>query len=170
METVIVRGALELVDRAGRVEQRVLIADRPVRIGRAFDNDLIVDDVHVDAHHAEVAVGDDGVPTVRDLGSVNGLNSARSRQRVAQIALDREISFTVGGTAVRFRPADSAVVPAQPLHRASAFAHPVLWALLLLAAGLALTAYESTLGNSERENTVQLINVVMMQINVVIVW
>ena len=107
---------------------------------------------------------------MRDLGSVNGLRRARSRQRVQTIALDRECSFTVGGAAVRFRPAETATIAAQPLQRISPFAHPVLWALVLLAGGLALTAYESTLGNSERENTVQLLNVVLMPMILVLVW
>ena len=168
MEAVNVRGALELIDRAGRVEQRALIADKPVRIGRAFDNDLILDDVHVDAHHAEVIVGENDVPMVRDLHSVNGL--MRARKRVDTITLDRECTFTIGGVAVRVRPAEGATAPAQPLRRASAFAHPVAWALVLLAAALACTAYENTLGNSERASAPQLLNIVLMPMIVVLLW
>lgn len=170
MEAVSVRGALELLDRAGRVEQRALLADRPVRIGRAFDNDLIVDDAHVDAHHAEVAIADDGTPALRDLGSVNGVRTARARQRSETIVLDRECTFFVGGVAVRFRPAAAATNAAEPLRRDSAFAHPLLWALVLLPAGLAVTAYENTLGNSERESALQLLNIVLMPLIVLLVW
>ena len=42
--------------------------------------------------------------------------------------------------------------------------------MVLLTAGLALTAYENTLGNSERENTPQLLNIVLMPMIVILVW
>ena len=168
METVSVRGALELLDRAGRVEQRVVVGDRPLRIGRAFDNDLIVDDAHVDAHHAEVVVDENGVPTVRDLGSVNGLRKPGTRGRVDTIALDRDGSFSIGGATIRFRTPDYA--PAQPLRGGGLRAHPALWAVIALVACLAATAAEAMMGSSEKFNGLQLLNVVLIPLIVILVW
>ncbi|MFJ7422306.1 FHA domain-containing protein [Streptomyces uncialis] len=45
---------------------------RAVRIGRARDNDLVVDDLVVSRHHAELRVGTDGTFEIADLGSHNG--------------------------------------------------------------------------------------------------
>ncbi|OIJ66585.1 FHA domain-containing protein [Streptomyces mangrovisoli] len=45
---------------------------RTVRIGRAADNDLVVDDLLVSRHHAELRVRSDGSYEIADLGSHNG--------------------------------------------------------------------------------------------------
>ncbi|MFI9822192.1 FHA domain-containing protein [Streptomyces sp. NPDC052013] len=45
---------------------------RTVRIGRAADNDLVVDDLIVSRHHAELHVHVDGTYEIVDLGSHNG--------------------------------------------------------------------------------------------------
>ncbi|MET9470045.1 FHA domain-containing protein [Streptomyces sp. NPDC006544] len=50
-----------------------------VRIGRAPDNDLVIDDLVVSRHHAELRALDSGTYEIADLGSHNGtyLNGAR---------------------------------------------------------------------------------------------
>ncbi|MER7958947.1 FHA domain-containing protein [Streptomyces sp. NPDC096030] len=45
---------------------------RTVRIGRAPDNDLVVDDLVVSRHHAELKARGDGTYWIQDLGSHNG--------------------------------------------------------------------------------------------------
>ncbi|MWA09614.1 FHA domain-containing protein [Streptomyces sp. BA2] len=45
---------------------------RTVRIGRAADNDLVIDDLVVSRRHAELRVLDDGTYEIVDLGSHNG--------------------------------------------------------------------------------------------------
>ncbi|WP_411573459.1 FHA domain-containing protein [Streptomyces fradiae] len=45
---------------------------RTVRIGRASDNDVVVDDLVVSRHHAELVARPDGTYLIRDLGSHNG--------------------------------------------------------------------------------------------------
>ncbi|MFD8390741.1 FHA domain-containing protein [Streptomyces sp. NPDC059680] len=45
---------------------------RPVRIGRAADNDLVVDDLIVSRRHAELRAHPDGTYEIIDLGSHNG--------------------------------------------------------------------------------------------------
>ncbi|MEU6144402.1 FHA domain-containing protein [Streptomyces sp. NPDC047081] len=51
---------------------------RTVRIGRAADNDLVIDDLVVSRHHAELRALPDGTYEIADLGSHNGtfLNGA----------------------------------------------------------------------------------------------
>ena len=42
---------LELLDRDGHVRQSVAVPHWPLRIGRALDNDVVLSDPHVAAHH-----------------------------------------------------------------------------------------------------------------------
>jgi len=58
---------IEVLDAEGRIERRHFAARWPVRVGRAFDNDLIVLDPHVAAHHLSI----DGT-TVSVLRTRNG--------------------------------------------------------------------------------------------------
>ncbi len=51
--------------------RRVSVRRRPVRIGRAPDNDVVLDEPNVSWHHAEVRPG--APPTLVDLGSRNGV-------------------------------------------------------------------------------------------------
>lgn len=51
---------------------RALPARTAVRIGRALDNDLVVDDLVVSRRHAELHALDDGTYEIVDLGSHNG--------------------------------------------------------------------------------------------------
>ena len=54
---------LEMVDRDGQVRQAWRIEHWPVSIGRALDNDVVLSDPHVAAHHATPRVAD--APTAR---------------------------------------------------------------------------------------------------------
>ena len=57
-----------------------------LRIGKAPDNDLVLDDDTVSRHHCELTRANDGVH-VRDLGSTNGtfLESARIAEAIAPV-------------------------------------------------------------------------------------
>lgn len=54
--------------------RRVAVRNRTVRIGRAQDNDIILDEPNISWHHAEVRPGTP--PTIVDLGSRNGVRLA----------------------------------------------------------------------------------------------
>jgi ABC transport system ATP-binding/permease protein len=51
--------------------RRISVRQRPVRIGRAPDNDIVLDEPNVSWHHAELRPG--SPPTLLDLGSRNGV-------------------------------------------------------------------------------------------------
>ena len=77
---------IEILSRTGEVIHRHQVADLPIRIGRAYDNDFILDDVHTAAHHAIVQATEDGKVILRDLGSKNGLVHLGKRQN--QVLID----------------------------------------------------------------------------------
>ena len=48
------RGFLEVLDRAGHVVQRIPVENQPVLIGRAYENDVILDDPYLSPVHLRV--------------------------------------------------------------------------------------------------------------------
>ena len=65
-----------------------------VRIGRASDNDIVVDDLLVSRHHAELHERAEGGYELRDLGSANG--TFLNGRRVERAALEERDVVTVG--------------------------------------------------------------------------
>ncbi len=108
-------GYLEVLNRAGRVTERLAVTDRDICIGRAYDNDLILDDPYACAHHARLRWGD-GALQVLDLQSVNGVAVGDRRRAPAQ-SLECNERLRIGRTLLRFRRTDFQVVPAQLDHQ-----------------------------------------------------
>jgi len=83
-------------------------------IGRAYSNDVVLDDPHVAPAHVRIDRGDDGRLTALDLGSANGLYPARGRARVPLLALGDDSVFRIGHSLLRVRTAEHAVAPERP--------------------------------------------------------
>jgi pSer/pThr/pTyr-binding forkhead associated (FHA) protein len=98
---------IEILSRTGEVLHRHQVADLPICIGRAYDNDFILDDVHTAAHHAIVEATEDGKILLRDLGSKNGLVHLGKRQ--SQVLVDGHSVVRLGQTSLRIRTTDFAV-------------------------------------------------------------
>ncbi|MCX5000001.1 ABC transporter ATP-binding protein/permease [Streptomyces longwoodensis] len=67
--------AVSMPERTGTFRQPTTVRPLPartVRIGRAADNDLVIDDLVVSRRHAELRAGPDGTYEIVDLGSHNG--------------------------------------------------------------------------------------------------
>jgi len=103
---------LEVHERSGALRERVRIPGEVLRIGRALDNDLVLEDPYVCAHHAELRWGSDGWSLV-DLDSVNGLRLADSHQHLERIALSGPTEIRIGHTALRFRNCDEPIAAAR---------------------------------------------------------
>jgi hypothetical protein len=98
------RWFVEVLARNGEVRRRHRVDALPLHIGRGYDNDFILDDPHAAARHAVVELNEDGVLTLRDLGSRNGTFSRG--QRRDRMALDGNAVFRLGHTNLRIRAAD----------------------------------------------------------------
>lgn len=98
---------IEILSRTGEVQHRHQVAALPIGIGRAYDNDFILDDVHTAAHHAIVETSADGKILLRDLGSKNGLVHMGKRQ--TQVAIDGHSVVRLGQTSLRIRTSDFVV-------------------------------------------------------------
>jgi len=109
---------VEILARSGEVLQRLRVEALPIRIGRGYGNDVILDDDYAAAAHAVAELDADGRLVLRDLGSRNGI-SYRGR-RHAVLALSGDTVARIGHSALRIRPADYPVAPElrdRTLHR-----------------------------------------------------
>ncbi len=140
---------IEVLSRHGDVAARERIESPEARIGRAFDNDVVLNDPHVAPHHLRIFRGQDGELAAEDLGSVNGLYSEHGARRVARLSLAGEPGIRIGRTTLRVHDAARAVAPERPLAPPRAHARwdaalaAVLLALLLLLQWLDLTSEPS---------------------------
>jgi hypothetical protein len=99
-----------LQPRGGEVRHRQRLLQFPVSVGRQLDNDLVLDDPFVDAHHARFVLDAEGALVLEDLGSMNKL-SVPSHPRAERVRLAPGAELTVGRTRLRIRD-DVAPVPA----------------------------------------------------------
>ena len=90
-------------DRRGKTVQQVISGPTGAgaftaacRIGRAADNDLVLDDDSVSRHHAVIGYDENGVLTVRDLGSSNGTMVDNRPIEAGQKALASAKSISFG--------------------------------------------------------------------------
>jgi hypothetical protein len=81
---------IEVLARDGEVPSRDRIERAEARIGRAFDNDVVVNDPHVAPHHLRVFRGEDGELVAEDLGTLNGLYAELGARRVQRLSLAAE--------------------------------------------------------------------------------
>jgi hypothetical protein len=123
---------IETLSRNKEVVARVRASGKMATIGRAYDNDVILDDPHVASRHVRVRHGEDGALIAEDLGSRNGIHDESGKRRHA-MRLTGDTLLRVGRTWLRvrdntFRLPGERILP--PERR--------LWPWLLLALTLAI--------------------------------
>jgi hypothetical protein len=125
---------IEVLSHDGDVAARLPVDAPEASVGRAFDNDIVLDDPHVAPHHLHIYRGDDGELVAEDLGTLNGLFPEHGAHRVARISLAKEPGFRIGRTTLRVRDAAHPVAPEKLLTppRAHARWAGMLGAILLL--------------------------------------
>ncbi|WP_215408817.1 FHA domain-containing protein [Janthinobacterium sp. JC611] len=100
---------IEILAENGEVRQRQRIESLPIRIGRGYDNDFILDDAHTAPAHAIVEDDGAGGLLLRDLGSQNGV--IHRGQRQLEVALSGNSIVRLGHTRLRVRASDQPVAP-----------------------------------------------------------
>src|SRR5579875_304180 len=102
---------VEILARNGDVLQRQRVDALPIRLGRGYDNDVVIDDDYAAPSHAVVEADENnaGAPLLRDLGSRNGIVHAGRRRH--SIVLDGDTVVRIGHTSIRVRAADFPVAP-----------------------------------------------------------
>ena len=95
---------VEILARNGDVLHRHKVASLPIRLGRSYDNDIILDDAHSAASHAIVDADEQGQLVLRDLGSKNG--TVHQGRRQTSVTLGGDTVVRLGHTRLRVRATD----------------------------------------------------------------
>jgi hypothetical protein len=119
------RALIEVLGRDGSVHLAWPVHRWPVSLGRAFDNDLVLDDPHVAPYHARLVCDEDDtppgvVPAVRlHVGqTVNGVDlDGRHLEAFQSGPLVPGAQLSLGGLRLRVRLPGEALAPERPLAR-----------------------------------------------------
>lgn len=137
---------IDILDRDGSVRHSQKVAAWPLRVGRALDNDLVLDDPHVAAHHFTVDANDDGVYlAVGD--TVNGVTVGSQRLAAGERWQAAAVPSTIvaGRVHLRLRLAEHAVAPERPLGSSRVLAQGLGLLAVLLLLNLAVMAFATWL-------------------------
>ncbi|MBI3782453.1 MAG: FHA domain-containing protein, partial [Deltaproteobacteria bacterium] len=128
---------IEFLDRAGRVTQRLRLDTLPLQIGRAYTNDVILDDRYISPEHLRIERDADGNFVATDLATLNGTFRLPSGRRIERIRIGDDMRLRIGETELRFRAAAHAVEAAQPHVGDGGVFHSPSGAAFALALGVA---------------------------------
>ena len=120
---------VELMHRDGSVQTRRQVDAGQMRIGRALDNDLIIDDPYCAAHHALLRIEPDGSAVLQDLGTRNGTAPARAtgRGHASVFTVQNDAPYRAGQSLIRIRNS------AWPLPPELAMSSRLIWPFALAA-------------------------------------
>ena len=100
---------IETLARNGDVLHRHKVDALPIRLGRGYDNDFILDDAFAAPRHAVIEADAAGGIVLRDLGSKNGV--IHRGKRHATLPLTGETVIRIGHTNLRVRASGYEVEP-----------------------------------------------------------
>lgn len=139
---------IEVLGRDGQVRAVHKIQLWPARIGRSPACEVVLDDGHLAAEHAELIWTPEDGPALRLLPSLNGgWLGERRLQAGDAAALSGPALFQLGATQMRWRSAADPVPAELPLqaHQQRALKQPAFWLPALLLFWLALLGIEQWL-------------------------
>jgi uncharacterized membrane protein YsdA (DUF1294 family) len=111
-----VAAVVELLGRDGRVAVVQRVTQWPARIGRSPACDIVLDDAHVAAEHAELQLAPDGSVRLKLLDSRNGGSVAGKRLAAGdEVALPAGGAFLLAGCPLRLRTSADVLAPEQLL-------------------------------------------------------
>jgi Inner membrane component of T3SS, cytoplasmic domain len=158
---------IEVLSRHGEGGLRQRIEGDEARIGRAFDNDVIVDDPHVAPHHVRIFRDADGSLVAEDLASLNGLFSEHGRARTQHLSLAKDPGIRIGRTVLRVHDGRQPVAPERPLAPPRAHAR---WAIGLGVALVASLAFLEWLNLTSEVNPTRILLPVLGLMTVLALW
>jgi FHA domain len=129
---------VEHLHRDGSVQERVRVpeydaadGDTAFLIGRALDNDLVLDDPHCAAYHAQLEIDADGTARLYDLDSSNGIVFGNKRRQKTHEVNNAE-PYRLGQSLIRIRSSEWPLAPERAL------SNRAIWPIALVLLGLVL--------------------------------
>lgn len=162
---------VELLTPDGEVTHRIKCAQLPIRIGRAYDNDIILDDPHTAAHHAQIELNQLDELVINDLDSRNGI--AQDNQRNDFFVINGDAVYRLGHTRLRIRTAGFVVaeeISDSTNHRWEGWRPALLGAILLVAIGLLSTWLGDLQQGTLSKYLLELVSIVGLAIGWAGIW
>lgn len=114
---------IELVGRGNRHFDLQQVSGERITLGRGFDNDIVLSDPHVCAHHAVIETNESGELLLKDLDSVNGTFTKKHQPVGKSCVVSSGDEFIIGKTHIRIYQRDHAVPPSIQLSWVEQLAH-----------------------------------------------
>ncbi|MEE4243765.1 MAG: FHA domain-containing protein [Kangiellaceae bacterium] len=117
---------IEEINRAKKVIQRQRFRDSSViSIGRALDNDIVLNEPHVSPYHAQLKQDSDGNWQIFDLDSVNGVRTQKRKAIESGSHVRSGDTFLLGRSYISIWDEQHPVDDAWPLHSIEDFFHQI---------------------------------------------
>lgn len=117
---------VEVLDKRGGVKERIRLDAFPATIGRAYTNNVIIDDKHVCPEHLRINLNEEGNFIAEDLGSVNGLYQINPLKLVSLVEITPNLQISIGSTVLQFRRPEDKVAPAEVVKPDRTYLFPAL--------------------------------------------
>jgi len=157
---------IEILTRDKQLKLRHRFDQLPITIGRAFDNDLVLDDPYVSEHHAVIDRADSGEVYIRDLNSENGIIA--NDKKYTNILLGDDI-IRLGHSNLRFKHAESKVAKTlndTTSHQWEGWLPGIVGLMLIVCS----TMTEFWLASSEKFSFLTALSDISSLLLVVIIW
>ncbi|WP_199610489.1 FHA domain-containing protein [Flocculibacter collagenilyticus] len=92
---------IETISRSRKVLHRERIDAAEITIGRAYDNDIVLTEPHVDPHHAKLIRDGEGRWWMHDLKSSNGIFDQKRQRLLGNTEVESGYIFTIGKISIR---------------------------------------------------------------------
>jgi len=167
---------VEILSRQYEVMSRQRIDETadtvPIRIGRAFDNDVVIDDPYIAPHHLVLARDHSAGWTVQDNGTVNGVfieNRGRNHKLAAAPATITDHSIIrIGKTILRIRRIDLPVAAERALP--IPLRHTWRWPVLFAVSAITIEMLSAWLGETGEPKLSRYILTMLTMLATTLVW
>ncbi len=116
---------IEVISRGHKVIERHKFDSNHIRIGRAYDNDLILSELHVCPHHAAIEIDAEHNAHLIDLNSLNGVYDQQHNQLGDKTVIRSGDVFTLGRAHIRVLTVDHPVAAAELINSVDRIARPI---------------------------------------------
>ncbi len=164
-------GYIEILDAKGNTSERHAVEALPVNIGRAYSNQIIINDPYVCPAHLTIAPDEQGRLMARDLDSINGLHVGSAEVRVSTLELQSGTQFRIGHTLLRYCSIDHPLAPTaiERNEKVSRLGSPYT-SIGVGGLVLAMFCLESFLSSVERVKFVNIISDPLPMIAIMLGW
>jgi hypothetical protein len=160
---------VEILSRHRDVAARVRVMGEEASIGRGYDNDVIVDDPYVAAHHLRVFRDATGALIAQDLGSANGTFADGVTGRISHFVIDGGQPIRIGQTLLRVRAPDYSVEP-ERIVPAERHRLPIVLVAAFTAMLLGLVALRVWLAQTGEPRLSNYVTPLLLVAGIILVW